>query len=475
MTVSLWKTAAVGFCSIVMAITASAQSIIRDAEIESILREWTDPILEVAGLPPEDVKLYIINDPSLNAFVANGQRIHLHTGLLITAETPDQIRGVIGHETCHIACGHSVSRRRAAEIASRPALLSIGLGILAIAAGEGQAGAALISSSQQFAALNFYTHTRAEEATADAAAVEYLTKLGVSPIGIVEFFDKFRYQEVLSEARREPYFRSHPLAADRVRTTRSLVERSGMADVEPTKRVQKQYDMMRAKLIGYLETPNKVRRHYPESDTSMPARYARAHAQLKSSDIGAALENAESLLAEEPNNPYFHELKGFILFEAGRASDAVDPNRRAMELAPGSALLTTSFARALLERNAPGDLQTAELALRDALDIEPDNAFAYTQLAIALEAQNKRAEAQLATAEAAYHIGDIVKANSFARRAVQDLERDTPAFRRADDILLITDPSNPDNQAYYRRSQRRISPALAERDMRFGDFSRIPH
>ncbi|MEE2878113.1 MAG: M48 family metalloprotease, partial [Pseudomonadota bacterium] len=154
--------AAIG--ALVFTASATAQGLIRDAEIESILRDWTDPILEVAGLQPADVDLYIINDPSLNAFVANGQRIHLHTGLLIAADTPEQLKGVIAHETCHIACGHTVSRSRAASVASRPALVSIGLGVLAIAAGAGDAGAALIASSQQFAALNFFVHTRAEEA-----------------------------------------------------------------------------------------------------------------------------------------------------------------------------------------------------------------------------------------------------------------------------------------------------------------------
>ncbi|MGB2178316.1 MAG: M48 family metalloprotease, partial [Hyphomonas sp.] len=162
---------AMAAASVVVAASASAQGLIRDAEIEETLREWTDPILEVAGLEPSDVGLYIINDPSLNAFVANGQNIHIHTGLIIAADSPLQIKGVLAHETCHIACGHTVTRARAAGVASRPALISIGLGILAIAAGEGGAGAALIGSSQQFAALNFYVHTRSEESMADTAAV----------------------------------------------------------------------------------------------------------------------------------------------------------------------------------------------------------------------------------------------------------------------------------------------------------------
>lgn len=445
------RTAAMAVTTILLTATASAQGLIRDTEIEEILREWTDPILEVAGLTPEDVNLYIINDPSLNAFVANGQRIHIHTGLIIAAETPGQIKGVIGHETCHIACGHSVSRQRAAQIASRPALVSIGLGILAIAAGEGGAGAALIGSSQQFAALNFFVHTRSEEAAADAAAVEYLSEIGESPMGIVEFFEKFRYQEVLSDARRQPYFRAHPLASDRIRTARALAEESGLSDTPPTERAQHQYEMMRAKLIGFLDTSNKVRNEYPQSDTSAPARYARAIAAMQASDITVALKEIDLLLETEPDNPYFHELKGQILFESGRSAESVEPHKRSLELKPDQPLLLINYARSLNARGEPGDVELAETALRDAIISEPDNAFAWAQLAIALESQGRRAEAQLATAESSYAIGDIVRANAFARRAVDGLERGNPTFRRADDILVITDPSNPDNQAYYDR------------------------
>ena len=454
-----------------LAVSASAQSLIRDAEIEETLREWTDPILEVSGLVPADVGLYIINDPSLNAFVANGQRIHIHTGLMIAAENPGQIKGVIAHETCHIACGHSVSRMRAAGVAMRPALLSIGLGLLAMAAGEGGAGAALIGSSQQFAAANFFTHTRPEEASADAHAVKYLAALGQSPAGIVEFFENFRYQEVMSEARRFPYFRAHPLASDRIRTTRALAEATGLMDKPPTEREMRQYRMLRAKLVGFLDSPVKVRRDYPASDTSQEARYARAIAAFRAADIQSAMKDIDSLIDEEPDNPYFHELKGQILFESGRVAESVAPHRRALELKPGQPLLLISLARSLNARGEGDDVIEAEAALRDALIRERDNAFAWAQLAITLEKQGRRAEAQLATAESAYWVGDIVRANSFAGRAVEQLEPGTPVYRRADDILLITDPANPDNRVFYERRGPRMAAAVSGREMRFGDFS----
>ena len=430
---------------------ALGQSLIRDAEIEQILRDWTDPILEVAGLEPNDVGLYIINDPSLNAFVAGGQRIHLHTGLIMASDSARQVKGVIAHETCHIACGHTVTRARAASVASRPALISIGLGVLAIAAGAPDAGAALLASSQQFAALNFFVHTRAEEAMADTMAVQYLVALEQSPMGIVEFFEKFRYQEVLSEARRYPYFRSHPLSSNRVRTTRTLAEESGLAEKPEDPVGAEQFDMMKSKLVGFFEPPARVFRDYPPTDYSKPARYARSISAMQVADLTTALKEIDSLIEDEPENPYFHELKGQILFETGRPVDSVEPLIEANRLLPGNSLLEVSLARSLLVRDEEGDVDLAEEALRDALISEPNNAFAWTQLAIVFEKQDNRPMAQVATAEAAYNIGNYPRAYSFASRAILELTPNTPAFRQASDIRNATAPALPENEVFWRR------------------------
>lgn len=426
--------------ALTLATYAQGQGFIRDAEIESILREWTDPILEVAGLDPEEVEMYIIQDKSLNAFVANGARIHLHTGLLIAAENPGQIKGVIGHEICHIACGHTVTRLRAARTAMGPMLVSIGLGVLAMASGSGEAGAALFASAQQFAALNFFMHTRAEEATADAAAVEYLSQLGESPAGIVEFFENFRYQEVLSDSRRDPYFRMHPIATSRIRTTRQLAEESGLMDVPPTPRAQRQYEMMRAKLIGFLEPTRRTYQLYPKSDDSQAARYARSIAAMQAADVREALREVKLLIETEPENPYFHELHGQILFESGRVAESVEPHANSLKYAPTEPLFYINYARSLSARGEEGDYAKSEVALSRALDYEPDNSFAWAQLAFTMERLGRRSEAELATAEAAYHIGNLPRANAFAKRAIIGLEKDTPLWHRADDIVATTDP-----------------------------------
>ncbi|MEL6757765.1 MAG: tetratricopeptide repeat protein, partial [Pseudomonadota bacterium] len=294
-------------------------------------------------------------------------------------------------------------------------------------------------------------HTRAEEAMADTMAVQYLIELEQSPMGIVEFFEKFRYQEVLSEARRYPYFRSHPLSSNRVRTTRTLAEESGLADKPEDPRVEKQFAMMKAKLVGFLEPPARVFRDYPPTDMSQPARYARSISAMQVADLNTALLEIDSLIEEEPENAYFHELKGQILFETGRPADSIDPLLEANRLLPGNALLQISLARSLLSRSEAGDLEIAEEALRDALIAEPNNAFAWTQLAIVFEQQDNRAMAQVATAEAAYNIGNYPRAYSFAQRAIRELEPNTPAFRQASDIRNATDPALPENEIFWRR------------------------
>lgn len=430
---------------------ARSQGLIRDAEIEEILRDYTDPILQAAGLVPEDVALFLINDSSLNAFVAGGQRIHLHTGLIIASETPAQLKGVIAHETGHIAGGHGVLRMRDAQIAARPGFISIGLGILAIAAGAGDAGAALIASSQKFSAINFFIHTRVQEASADQMAVEYLTETGQTSAGLIEFFEKFRYQEVLSEARRFPYFRSHPLASDRIRSLRERAAETGLMDVPESPRAEQQMAIMHAKLIGFLEPPARVFQRYPTTDMSAPARYARSISAMQNADMGTALNEIDALIAAAPDNPYYHELKGQILFEGGRPADSVAPLETAVSLRPDQPLILISYARSLLARNEVGDLEAGETALRDALIAEPANAFAWAQLAIALEKQDQRPQAQLATAESRYHVGDYPRAHAFASRALRDLVPGSMDARRAADIRNATDPALPENEIYWRR------------------------
>jgi predicted Zn-dependent protease len=417
-----------------------AQSLVRDAEIEATLRHYSDPIFVAAGLNPKDVKIYLVGDRTLNAFVTNGQNVFLHTGLILETQTPNQLKGVIAHETGHISGGHLARSDANIRAAMTPAYVTIALGLIAIAAGAPDAGAALLASSQQFALLSYFTFTRVQESSADQAALTFLEKTGQSGRGLTEFFTKFRYNEILSEARREPYFRSHPLSGDRIQALQNRVNDQEYKDAVDSPADIDRLKMAQAKIQGFLYTPARTFVKYPQSDQSIYARYARAVAAFRAPDLVTATRETNKLIAEQPNNPYFYELLGQIYYENGKAAESVVPNRRAVELAPTEALLRVGLARSLIATERADLRAEAETSLREALRLDEDNAFAWNQLAIIADRNGQTGLARLATAEEAYALGDVIRANRFAQVALRNLARTTPQWQRASDIDVITAP-----------------------------------
>lgn len=429
------------------------QSLIRDTEIEHMLRDYADPILTAAGLQPADVDMYIVADPSLNAFVTGGQNIFLHTGIILESETPNQLKGVIAHETGHISGAHLARINDGISAAQAPMYVSLGLGVLAALAGEGGAAGALLASSQQFGALSFMTYSRAQEASADQAGLQLMEATGQSAQGLVQFFERFRYQEVMSNARRYPYFRSHPLSSDRIANLRGGATSSPFYETLDSQDEMARLQRIQGKIYGFLAEPEFVFYRYPESDRSLPARYARAVAYYHDARLDRALEEIASLLTEEPENPYFHELHAQMLFESGRAELAIAPNRRSVELEPTAPLLRVNLATSLIATDDPDHLDEAEQNLRVALDIEPDNGFAWYQLSIVHERNGDTALAQLAIAEQSYAAGNRQRAHQFAARARTALEIGTPAWVRATEIESVSLPTEAEMRQI-RRQQR---------------------
>lgn len=423
--------------TVAAAAPAAAQGLIRDAEIEDTLRVYTNPLLEAAGLKADDVSLYIVSDDSLNAFVAGGQNIFVHTGLLMAADNPNELMGVLAHETGHIAGGHLARQRDAINRSMRTALISLGLGILAIASGAPDAGAAIIASSQNFAMGNFVRHTQVQESAADQAAIEYLQATRQSPQGLIDFFNEnVRPYEFLVR-RMPPYLITHPFTSDRVEALRPRVAASPYLNATDSEENWRRFRFMQAKLVGFIQSQGQTLARYPLSDTSQPARYARAVAYYRSSDLPRARAEMNSLMAEDPNNPYFQELMAQILFENGRAAEALPYARRALELAPGQPLLQIALARTLIAANGRAGADEAVPLLEAALASEPDNAYAWRELAAAREERGERALAELASAELNFSIGNYPAAVSFAERARRSLPRNTPSYQRANDILTF--------------------------------------
>jgi predicted Zn-dependent protease len=415
--------------------TVQAAGLIRDAETEFMLREFGEPIFKAAGLNPDAVRLHIVNDNSLNAFVAGGQRMFIHTGLMLKSDRPNMLIGVMAHETGHMAGGHLSRTQDALKGASAPIILSTLLGIGAIVAGAGDVGMALITGGQTLAQRNFLQYSRIQEASADQAAVTYLDRVGWSGEGMMDTFYLFRGQEVLSERQQDPYLRSHPLSTDRLSALEDRVTTSPFFDVKDPPQWIAGFDMVKAKLWGFLDNPALTFRRFPSSDQSLPAHYARSVAFHRQGDAPRALAELEPVLTAMPNNPFAWELKGQILFENGRVEESIAPQRRAVELAPNSPLLRVGLAQSLIATETRDNTIEGLEHLQFAERFDNENSRAFHQASIAYARLGEYGNAELATAERFYVLGQLPRAKQHAKRAQDELSSGSPGWLRAEDIL----------------------------------------
>lgn len=448
--------AAVGTAVAILAAAApaSAQSFIRDTEVEGIIREWSDPVFVAMGLEPDEVEILLINDAELNAFATRGRVLGLNTGLILETDNPNQLLGVIAHEAGHIKNRHTL-RDGAQQAGMQPMLMTMALGALAAAAGAPDAAAVLFGNSQYFGTLSALRYMQSQEGEADLSGLRALDRAGESGRGLMEFFENFRSQEVFSDARRYPYFRSHPLSSQRIESLRRPVEQAANYGHQDSPERLAQHALIIAKIRAFMNPPTDTLWAYPASDTSPAARYARTIAWYRDGQTDKALDAIDAMLGEQPENPYFWELKGQILFEEGRAEEAVVAHRRSVELKPDAPLLRINLGHALIETNKSDNLEEAVDQLKRASALEPDNSLAWRLLGQAYASQGKEGEARLASAEYYFAIGRQDQATQFALRARDMLDRNTIEWRRAMDIVLASGATMDDVEAMDERRERR--------------------
>jgi predicted Zn-dependent protease len=421
--------------------------LIRDAEIEQLLREYTQPILRAAGLAQQNVRVVIINDRSFNAFVMDGHRIFVNTGALMEAHTPNQVIGVLAHETGHLAGGHVSKLRQELANAQTAAIVAMLLGVGAAVAGArsgaGDAGMAAISAPQSVIQHTLLSYVRGQEEQADRAGVKFLTATGQSAKGMFDTFKHFYDQSLFQAQYADPYLQSHPMPAERMAALAEVVKTSPYWDKKDPPELQLRHDMMRAKLYGFMDRPDSVLRRYPPSDTSLPARYARAISAYRHGDVRAAVAQIDSLIQSQPNNSYFYELKGQALLEGGHPAEAIAPLRHAVATAPNPTLVQVLLGQALVATNDPHLAEEAIASLKVAVTRDPDIPEGYAQLAMAYGRKGDLADADLASAQAAFARGDAKTARQLAARAKNGFAVGTPGWVRADDITSYKPPPQP--------------------------------
>jgi predicted Zn-dependent protease len=422
-------------------------ALISDTEIEEIIKKETAPVLVACGAQLNEVHFRLVNDKDLNAFTAGGQDIFLNTGLIQETKNPNELIGVVAHECGHIAGGHAARSGEMMNAGVKPMLLTMGLGILAAAAGAPDAGAALMMSSGYFGTLSVLKYSRVQEASADQAGATSLEKAGMSGKGLVDFLDRFHYQEVFDDARRYKYFQSHPVSSDRIEALRRRVEAMPHYSAVDAPDTIAMHEIMKAKLDAFMNPPQQTLMQYKESDTSFKARYARAIAFYQEKEMDRALKALDALLVDYPNNPYIWEVKGQVYFDSGRPAEAEAAHRRSVELKPNAPLLRINLAQAILAQEREGAADDAIVNLKKALALDHDEPMAWRLLSQAYDAKHMDGQARLAVAEYDYSLGDFVGAKAFAMRARELLPQNTPDWRRATDIVLVSNPSNNDLRA----------------------------
>jgi predicted Zn-dependent protease len=416
---------------------------IRDTESEQLLREYTRPILRSAGLERQNIQVVIINESVFNAFVADGRRIFVNYGAMMQSETPNQIIGVLAHETGHLAGGHLAKMREQLSQAQTQMIIAMLLGAGAMVAGSrgggnsglANAGAAAVSAPGEIIRRTLISYQRAQEENADRAGVKFLNATGQSAKGMYETFKRFTNDSLFAARGADPYVQSHPMPAERVEALEGLARSSPYWDKKDDAALQLRHDMVRAKISAFMERQDTVYRRYPMSNDSLPARYAHAITTYLHGDLRSALTQIDGLIQQQPGNPYFYELRGQALLEGGKPAEAIAPLRKAVALSNNAPLIEMLLGQALVASNSNAYTEEAIAILRAAVARETEAPLGYMQLAMAYGRKGDYAQADLASAQAAFLRGDNKTARELASRAKTRFAIGTPGWVKADDIV----------------------------------------
>lgn len=411
---------------------AEAQSLrlISDDEAEQLLAHIIKPLFIVAGIPFNLNDIYIVEDNSLNAFVADGNNMFIHTGTILAADSPNEISGVLAHETGHIQGGHILRQKLKAQSLQQVSLASAILaGAAAVASGRTDVAVAAMLGGQSSILTNFTRYRTEEERSADEAAINLLEKTKQSPRGMLTFMKRIANQYQLQGVEEIPYFRTHPVTRERITFFEEAVKKSSIAQDD---KLQEEFDRVKAKLYAYLMPPQQTLRKYPAANKSFAAKYARTIAYFKQLQLAKADAELNALLQIEPNNPNLHELKGQMYLETGKIKQAKTEYAKALDLRPHSAALQTSYAQAILEDEPTAAEVNKAISLLNNAQINRSSGFAWLLLARAYGLQGNIAAANYAAAEYSFATG----AAAVAREQIKQAKKANPDARLA---LKISD------------------------------------
>jgi predicted Zn-dependent protease len=416
----------------------SGPQVLRDTETEMLFREMSVPLIKAGGLDPNSVRVVLLGDPEINAFVSQGQTVYLQSGLIEAADNINEVQGVVAHELGHVIAGDSIRASQGQKQAIGITILSLLLGVAAMAAGSPDAGMGVMMAGQRAAIGEMMAFTRGQEATADATASRLMSKAGVSGKGLLTFFAKLQnYEYRLAVYSKDSFDRDHPINSERIQALQQNLEKDPAWSKPTDPQLEARFERVKAKLLGYVD-PKQAVVKYPESDQSVPAHYARAYAYHLSGYPDKAQSEADALLAIDPHDPFFLEMKGQILLEDGKVKEAIAPLREATERSGNAPMIAAMLGHALVETNDPTNFAEAKQILKVAVNRDNEDPFAWYQLGIIYDREGDQPRAQLATAERNNLQGNPKLALASAQMALKGIPPGTPDYLRAQDIAMVS-------------------------------------
>jgi len=416
----------------------SGPTVLRDTETELMFKKMSTPLIVAAGLDPNSVKVTLLNDPEINAFVATGQTVYVQSGLLEACDNVNQLQGVVAHELGHVVAGDSIRSGQGVKQATAITILSLLLGVAAAAAGGAEAGMGVFQAGQRAALGEFLAFTRAQEATADASGVRFLSKAGISGKGMLQFFNKLQNEEYrYAIYSKDSFDRDHPLSSERIEALQQKLRADPAYNKPIDPALEASFERVKAKLLGYID-PRQAVIKYPESDQSIPAHYARAYAYHLGGYPQKADAEADALLAKDPHDPFFLELKGQILLEDGKPKEAIAPLREAVERSNEAPMIAAMLGHALVATEDPKNFAEAKTILKVAVSRDNEDPFAWYQLGIIYDREGDDARAALATAERNNLEDNPKMALASATMAMKGIPAGTPDYLRAQDIAMVS-------------------------------------
>lgn len=419
---------------VIFATPGYAASLINDTETERVITDLIAPLAAAADIPDGRLRVHIVGDNQFNAFVMGGEDVYVYTGLLTQIKSPDALQAVVAHELGHTIGGHmtQMSDRMSAEMLRTMIIQALGIGLMAVG-GDPSLGAGVLAGSSGVAQQSMLAFTRDEERIADDMGLKLMIRAGLNPDGFVQVFEQMGHMTGALESRINPNRINHPLTAERLNNVRAQIEKMDSDYIPtnaPTDAQRAEFELVRAKLIGYLDSAENVATAYPKSDTSDAALYAHAIAYMRGGNLDAARTTTLALIDRAPDNPYFYELLGDVEYQLGHYDDSVSAYEKSLELTDNAPQIETALALVLSERNKSGDRARAIELCKRALLTSP---MPLTYWVLARAYDDGRAD--WARAEYYHMMGKKELAREYARRARKSLKPNTPEYIKSGDIL----------------------------------------